>query len=93
MHPSMNLSYWQFFLDSPTETIKEQAGRLRSFADFRVGVNDDPNDWRNYPPTTLKAYKEARRLHTLGLLRGLRLGVLDIEQLDKTDRDFLRRFE
>ncbi len=80
-------------LDRPTGTLEEQAIRLMLMAEFHVGSKgDDSQDWRNYPRTTIEASREAQRLAALGFPRQ-RIFVRDIEKLDKTDREFLRRFE
>jgi hypothetical protein len=82
-------------LGRPTGTIEQQASYLsRAYSVLGSSyLQNDPQNWRNFPKATLEAYKEAKRLQPLGVPRWWGLGVLDIEQLDKTDRDFLRRFE
>lgn len=83
-------------LEHPTGTIEQQAANLSTaYSVLTPGYPEkDPQDWKNFPKATLEAYKEMRRLQALGLPRWLGLlSVFDVERLDKTDREFLRRFE
>ena len=80
-------------LERPQGPLRDQLGSIRrAYMRLSPSLESEP-DWRNYPRATLEAYAEARRLQALGVERWLGLGVVDIERLDKRDREFLRRFE
>lgn len=82
-------------LERPQGPLRDQLGSIRrAYMRLSPEIESEPSkDWRNYPRATLEAYAEARRLQALGVAPWLGLGVVDIERLDKADREFLRRFE
>jgi len=81
-------------LERPQGTLGDQAFFLSSFyGSLKRGKEDERNDWKNYTRMILAVYEEGRRLKTEGLERKYGLDILDIERLDKTDREFLKRYE
>lgn len=92
---SVRVSEWDgkiIKLNKSNDNIERQGRYLGSFF-TSLGYGKSDTDWRNYPRMLIAVYAEKRRLRSLGLKPGRAASIPDIEHFQKSDRDYLRRFE
>ncbi len=90
---SLRTSQW----DGKVIKLKKFEGSLEDYADrlrsLSTGLAHDGREWKSFPRMLLALDAENRRLKATGLKPGYRATIFEIEHFDKSDREFLKRYE